>query len=104
MDLDTSTRGDAQVDAFIERRHQQRVKEEGERPRREPYIESEEAYYARESRRLRWAWARWHEDMAVASETGERINAARHRQKAEALIAGLVSEEQNANGHKGGSA
>jgi hypothetical protein len=63
------------IDAFIERRHDRRVAEEGERPEEAAWAESERRHAERRHEANRAAWAAFHEDQA-----------ARHRRTLQDLI------------------
>jgi hypothetical protein len=97
MELETTDRGERQIDTFIAKRHNQRVKVEGPRPEHEIWQESEDRYNARRAREMRARWYGWHCDQAE-----------RHRRTLEALIAHHELEaeklcEENGNGHKRGA-
>ncbi len=53
-------RADAEVDAFISRRHDRRVTEEGERPAEGAWMESERREAARRRAENRVGWYSWH--------------------------------------------
>jgi hypothetical protein len=67
---------ESELDRLIERRHDRRVAEEGERPEEEAFMVSERAYFARLETEGRNAWVEYH-----------RAQAERHRRNLEALIA-----------------
>jgi hypothetical protein len=98
---ETSERGESQIDTFIERRHDQRVRDEGERAEHELWHESERLYFERESRRQRWELVRFCEQQAERVEENARVIAARRRAEAQKLIDELIAEERNGgrNGH-----
>ena len=72
-----------EVDAFISKRHEQRVRAEGERLALEMWQESERKYAERRREANRQAWTSFHEEQAE-----------RHRAVLESLIA--FHEEQAA--------
>ena len=97
--MDTFARGETaehhQIDALITKRHDQRVRDEGERRTEEAWAESCRAYEAKRHAELIFAWVEYHEEAASrALANGEAI-AARHRAKIDALL-------RNGNGHQNG--
>ena len=87
-DIATGDRADAQIDGFISRRHDQRVKSEGERPAEEAFMESERRYDARRRAEVRAAWVDYHEGQA-----------ARHRGVLGALVAFHEAEADKYRNH-----
>jgi hypothetical protein len=55
---------EAEITRLIERRHDARVAEEGERRAEEIWMESERKHQERERRQLRWEWVRYFDRMA----------------------------------------
>lgn len=76
MDVTRSELVEAELDRLVEKRHDLRVAEEGERPAEAIWAESERAYDARRLAENRAAWLDYHEGQA-----------ARHRGVLEALVA-----------------
>ena len=98
MDISQGETAESHLDALITKRHDQRVKEEGERPAEEMYAESVRRQHERQEREIRAQWYGWH-----------CAQAERHRRTLEALIAHHELEaeklcEENGNGHKKGEA
>ena len=97
--MDTFARGEtaeSHLDALITKRHDQRVRDEGERAEHELWEESVERYNAKRQAELVFAWVEYHEEAAErALANGEAI-AARHRAQIEALLS------SNGNGHRNG--
>ena len=56
----------AEIDAFISRRHDRRVAEEGERPEEEMWAASERAYFARRREENRLAWCDYFKRLATS--------------------------------------
>ena len=75
MDIAKSSAVEGELDNFISRRHEKRVKEEGERPAEEMWAESERRHAARRREESRAAWRKYHHDQA-----------ARHRAILETLV------------------
>ena len=84
-EIATGERAAAQIDAFISRRHVQRVKSEGERAQEAIWREYERRQEARRRKEARAGWYGWHLDRA---DLYERLSA-EHRDAAE----GLMEEE-----------
>ena len=72
---------EAELDAFISRRHERRVAEEGERQAEEMWAASERAYFARRREANRKAWVAYFERLA----TSLRSRAAEYDQRAALL-------------------
>jgi hypothetical protein len=77
-------RAEAELDAFISRRHERRVKDEGERALEDLWRESERREAARRRREARAGWYGWHLDRA---ELYARLSA-EHAAEAEGLLGG----------------
>ena len=75
MDIAQISAVEAELDNFISRRDEKRIKEEGERPAEEMWAESERRYAARLREENRAAWCKYHHDQA-----------ARHRAILETLV------------------
>ena len=75
MDVAKTSAVEGELANFISRRHEKRVKEEGERTAEEMWAESERRYAARRREENRAAWCRYHQDQA-----------ARHRAMLEVLL------------------
>jgi selenocysteine-specific translation elongation factor len=71
------------IDAFIERRHAQRVKEEGERRLEEEWKESERKHAAARDAELRDAWCSYHQQQAERHRAVLEALVAHHEQQAE---------------------
>jgi hypothetical protein len=79
-------RGEAvehELDAFISKRHEQRLKSEGERQEEEAWRQSVRVYNRRRQEEYRAAWASFHEDQAE-----------RHRRTLQDLIAHHAAEAE----------
>jgi hypothetical protein len=63
-DIATGEKVEAEIDAFASRRHEQRVKNEGERLAEEVWMESERAYFARRDEDRRLERLAYHEGQA----------------------------------------
>ena len=98
--MDTFARGETaehHLDALITKRHDQRVKEEGERREEELWQESERQYRAKRHAELTFEWCEFYERQAQAAiANGERI-AAENRAKAQKLL----QTNGHQNGHRG---
>jgi hypothetical protein len=66
LDIEASERVEADLDLFITRRHDQRVKDEGERQAEEAWAESERRYFAKRREGNRIAWIGYFECIAAA--------------------------------------
>src|SRR5215211_3990672 len=83
---------ESHLDALITRRHDQRVKDEGERAGHDLWQESVERYNAKRQAELTFEWVAYHEEAACrALANGEAI-AARHRAQIEALLSGATGQ------------
>ena len=80
---------EAELDRLVERRHDRRVAEEGERPAQEAWMESERRYDARRLTENRAAWLAFHEGQA-----------ARHKGVLEALVAYHEAEAAKHRNHR----
>jgi hypothetical protein len=80
---------EAELDRLVERRHDLRVAEEGERPEHEVWTESERRYDAIRRAEIRAAWVDYHEGQA-----------ARHRGVLEALVAHHEAEAEKHRTHR----
>ena len=76
MDIAHGEAVESELRRLIEKRHDRRVAEEGERPERVAWTESERRYDARRRAENRAAWYGWHMDQAE-----------RHRRNLAALVA-----------------
>ena len=83
-EIATGERADAQIDAFISRRHDQREKSEGERAVEDLWRESERREAARRRKEARAGWYGWHLDRA---DLYARLSA-EHEAAAEGLLSG----------------
>jgi hypothetical protein len=87
--LERALAGDAQVDAeldaFIERRHQKRVREEGERAQEEAWIESTRKHNAARDAELRDAWSEYHKEQAERHKAVLASLIEHHEQQAQKL-------------------
>ena len=79
---------ESELDRLIERRHDRRVAEEGERPAEEIWMESERRYDARRLAENRAAWREYH-----------RGQAERHRAVLEALVSRHEAEAEKYEKH-----
>jgi hypothetical protein len=64
-DITRGAQVDGELDAFIERRHKERVKAEGERAQEEAWRESERKHNAARDAELRDAWCSYHQEQAA---------------------------------------
>ena len=96
MDIAQGEKVEGELNILIERRHDHRRTEEGERPAEEAWRESERLYQAKRRAELVFAWVQYHEEAAQrALANGEAI-AARHRAQIEVL---LSDRSPSHNGH-----
>ena len=65
MDVPKTRAVEGELDNFISRRHEKRIKEEGERPAEEMWAESERRHAARLREENRAAWCKYHHDQAA---------------------------------------
>jgi hypothetical protein len=86
-DIASGAQVDGELDAFIERRHKERVKEEGERRLEEEWKESERRHAQTQRQQARLEWHLHHQGQA------ERL-----RRTLEALIAHHEAEAQKLGG------
>jgi hypothetical protein len=75
---------EAEIDAFISKRHDRRVAEEGERQLEEAWRESERRYNARRREENRREWCGYFERLAACL----RARAAEYDRRAQALMQG----------------
>jgi len=81
-------RGEAvehELDAFISRRHESRVTDEGERPAEEAWMESGRRHDASRREALRSAWCAYHHDQAGRLRRNLAALVAHHEAAAEKL-------------------
>jgi hypothetical protein len=79
---------EAQLERFIETRHEKRVASEGERREEEMWKEAARRFNERERRQIRAEWYGWHCDQAERHRrTLERL-VAYHEEKAQKLLEG----------------
>jgi hypothetical protein len=74
-----------ELDHFIAKRHKQRVKEEGERPEEEAWVESERRENARRREQNRLAWYEFHTMRATSLRADLEALIAHHEGRAEKL-------------------
>jgi len=96
MELETSERGESQIDNFIERRDQERRLTEGERAEHDLWQESVERYNTKRQAELVFAWVSYHEAAAERALANGQAIADRHRAQIEALL----GPGHNGNGHR----
>jgi hypothetical protein len=75
-----------ELDRLIRKRHDRRVAEEGERPERVAWTESERRYDARRRAENRAAWYGWHMDQAERHRRNLAALVAQHEAAAERLM------------------
>jgi hypothetical protein len=78
--------GEATLDSFISKRHDQRVKAEGERQAEEMWAESVRRYNAQQRERHRAEWYAYHAAQAERVERTAAQIAADHRAQAQKLL------------------
>ena len=83
-EIGTGEGADAQIDAFISRRHVQRVKSDGERALEDLWRESERRQAARRRKEVRAGWYGWH---LARADLYARLSA-EHTAAAEGLLSG----------------
>jgi selenocysteine-specific translation elongation factor len=76
---------DGAIDAFIEKRHQQRVKAEGERRQEELWKESSRRHAEKQRMQARYEWHIFHTEQAARHRRNLEVLAAYHEERAEAL-------------------
>jgi hypothetical protein len=74
---------EAELTRFVERRHDQRAKTEGERREEELWVQTVKRYHEREQRGLLWERLRYHESMIRAASKNAEVVMERHRAEAE---------------------
>jgi len=85
VDVAKTSAVEGELANFISRRHEKRVKEEGERTAEEMWAESERRYAARRREENRAAWCRYHQDQAVRHRASLEALATYHESKAAKL-------------------
>ena len=99
MDIAQGETAESHLDALITKRHDQRVRDEGERPAEEAWAESCRVYEAKRRAERLFEWVSYHEEAAErALANGEAI-AARHRAQIEALLGDQNGHHPGENGH-----
>jgi hypothetical protein len=100
--VEQGERVERDLDAFIEKRHDQRVREEGERRTLEEWQVSERLYAARKSRARALDWYHYHLERAVGAERNGAEIAASHRIKAARILRTDLGGElpHQENGHE----
>jgi hypothetical protein len=89
LDIAKSEATEKDLDLFITRRHDQRVKDEGERRAEEAWAESERRHFAKRRERNRIAWIGYFECIATAL----RVRAAEYDARAEKLMEAKGQED-----------
>jgi hypothetical protein len=84
---------DADLSRLIERRHEQRVAEEGEREAEEAWQESVRKHNAARDAELRAAWCEYHQEQGRRHRAVLEALVAHHEQRAEALTGGEMQHE-----------
>ena len=87
-EIATGDRADAQIETFISRRHEQRVKTEGERAEEEAWMESERRLKVSRDAALRAEWCEYHRDQAERHRRNLAALVARHEAAVERLMEG----------------
>jgi len=85
------SRGEAvehEIDAFVSKRHERRVIEEGERPAEEAWMESERAHNRRRREENRAAWSEYHRGQAERLRRNLEGLIAHHETEARKLLEG----------------
>ena len=75
-----------ELDAFIEKRHDRRVADEGERPAEEMWQESERRYQEKHRQMARYEWHAFHCGQAVRHRTTLEALIAHHEEQAAKLM------------------
>jgi hypothetical protein len=88
-DLAQGEQVDGAIDAFIEKRHAQRVKEEGERAEEEAWKESTRKHAAKQRQQARYEWHLHHTDQAERLRRTLEALIAHHEEQASKLGASL---------------
>jgi hypothetical protein len=88
-DIASGAQVDGEIDAFIERRHQQRVKEEGERAQEAAWAESARKHAQAQRQQARLEWHLHHTEQAERRRTTLESLIAHHEAEAEKLGAPL---------------
>ncbi len=100
MDITHGERAEASLDTLIERRHERRIKDEGQRQLEELWMPSERAYAARRSRELAEEWYFYRLDQAERAERNGVVIAAGHRAEAARILRDeLGGKLESENGH-----
>ena len=84
--MDLVARGEAvegELVRLIERRHDQRVTEEGERPAEAAYVESARRFHVERQEALAWQWRSWHIERRRANKATFAVLDAHHRAEIE---------------------
>jgi hypothetical protein len=89
LDVERAERVEADLDRLITRRHDQRVKDEGERQAEEAWAESERRHFAKRRERNRIAWIGYFECIATAL----RVRAEEYDARAEKLMEAKGQED-----------
>lgn len=89
MDVERAERAERDLDRLITKRHDQRVKDEGERQVEEAWAESERRYFAKRREENRIAWIGYFECIAGAL----RARAEEYDARAEKLMEAKGQEE-----------
>ena len=86
MDIARSEAVEAELDRLVERRHDLRVADEGDRPDEEAWAKAERRHDARRRAELRAAWYGWHIDQAERHRRNLAALVAQHEAAAERLM------------------
>jgi hypothetical protein len=92
MEIAHGEKVEKELDHLITRRHDHRVKTEGERAEEALWRESERRYFARRHEQNRWEWVRFYDRMAASL----RARAEEYDQRAAALVPTNGHHEESA--------
>jgi hypothetical protein len=85
-DISAAETAETSITNLIERRHDRRVAEEGERAEEEAWKESVRKHNAAREAELRSAWCEYHQDQGRRHRATLEALAAHHEQRAEELM------------------
>jgi hypothetical protein len=89
-DLAQGEQVDGSIDAFIEKRHQERVKDEGDRRQEELWKESSRRHAEKQRMQARLEWHRHHQEQAGRLRNTLESLIAHHEEQAEKLGGGAA--------------
>ena len=102
MEIEAGERAEAHLDALITKRHEARVKDEGERPAEEAWAESERVYFAKRQQEIADQWKDYRRHMRdLHWRLGDEHDAELKKLEEGERFSPLGTHHEERNGHHG---